>query len=33
MKIEVEGSLIRSWLIRHVEKCEFAKLNWKPSST
>jgi len=32
MKIEVGESLIRSWL-RHVEKCEFAELNWKPSST
>ena len=30
MKIEVGESLIRSWL-RHVERCEFAELNWKPS--
>ncbi|WP_223670371.1 hypothetical protein [Kangiella shandongensis] len=32
MKVEVGESLIRSWL-RHVEGCEFAELNWKPSST
>jgi hypothetical protein len=32
MKIEIAESLIRSWL-RHVEKCEFAELNWKPSPT
>lgn len=32
MKIEVAESLIRSWL-RHVEHCEFAELNWKPSPT
>jgi len=31
MKIEVGESIVRSWL-RHVEKCEFAELNWKPSS-
>ncbi|WP_413699271.1 hypothetical protein ACLKMH_17475 [Psychromonas sp. KJ10-10] len=32
MKIEIAESLTRSWL-RHVEKCEFAELNWKPSPT
>lgn len=30
MKIEVGESLIRSWL-RHVEGCQMAELNWKPS--
>lgn len=30
MKVEMGESLIRSWL-RHVEKCEVAELNWKPS--
>lgn len=30
MKIEVGESLMRSWL-RHVEKCQVAELNWKPS--
>ena len=32
MKIEIGESLVRSWL-RHVENCEFAELNWKPSPT
>jgi hypothetical protein len=32
MKIEIGESLVRSWL-RHVEHCEFAELNWKPSPT
>jgi len=32
MKIEVGESLMRSWL-RHVEGCQFAELNWKPSSS
>lgn len=32
MKIEIGESLVRSWL-RHVEYCEFAELNWKPSPT
>ena len=32
MKVEVGESLVRSWL-RHVEGCEFAELNWKPSTT
>jgi len=32
MKIEIGESLVRSWL-RHVERCEFAELNWKPSPT
>jgi hypothetical protein len=32
MKIEVGESLVRSWL-RHVEGCQFAELNWKPSSS
>ena len=31
MKIEVGESLMRSWL-RHIEGCQFAELNWKPSS-
>jgi hypothetical protein len=31
MKIEVGESLMRSWL-RHVKGCQFAELNWKPSS-
>lgn len=30
MKIVIGESLVRSWL-RHVEHCEFAELNWKPS--
>jgi hypothetical protein len=32
MKIEVGESLMRSWL-RHVEGCQIAELNWKPSSS
>ena len=32
MKIEVGESLMRSWL-RHIEGCQFAELNWKPSSS
>ena len=32
MKIEVGESLMRSWL-RHVQGCQFAELNWKPSSS
>lgn len=32
MKVEIGESLVRSWL-RHVEHCEFAELNWKPSPT
>jgi hypothetical protein len=31
VKIEIGESLIRSWL-RHVEGCQFAELNWKPSA-
>src|ERR1700733_303264 len=31
MKIEVGESLMRSWL-RHIQGCQFAELNWKPSS-
>lgn len=31
MKIEMAESLLRSWL-RHVEGCQVAELNWKPSS-
>lgn len=30
MKIEVGESIMRSWL-RHVEGCQVAELNWKPS--
>jgi len=30
MKVEIGESLIRSWL-RHIENCELAELNWKPS--
>lgn len=30
MKIEIGESLLRSWL-RHVKRCQFAELNWKPS--
>lgn len=32
MKIEVGESLMRSWL-RHVQQCQVAELNWKPSAT
>ena len=32
MKIEVGESLMRSWL-RHIQGCQFAELNWKPSSS
>jgi hypothetical protein len=32
MKIEVGESLLRSWL-RHVQGCQIAELNWKPSSS
>ncbi len=32
MKIEMGESLVRSWL-RHCKGCQFAELNWKPSST
>ncbi|MBK7962436.1 MAG: hypothetical protein IPK04_15370 [Bdellovibrionales bacterium] len=32
MKIEMGESLMRSWL-RHVQGCQLAELNWKPSST
>lgn len=31
MKIEMGESLMRSWL-RHVQGCQLAELNWKPSS-
>lgn len=30
MKVEIGESVIRSWL-RHIETCELAELNWKPS--
>jgi hypothetical protein len=32
VKIEIGESLMRSWL-RHVQRCQLAELNWKPSST
>jgi hypothetical protein len=32
MKIEIGESLMRSWL-RHIQGCQFAELNWKPSSS
>lgn len=32
MKIEMGESLMRSWL-RHIQYCQLAELNWKPSDT